>query len=747
MKKRTFPLTFAYLLLAIFLFQDLQAQTSFTDSLERALKSAKGEDRVAILLQLSKSAADKSEALQWARQAVELSQSDKNKALSLNQVAWSLKNRFEFDSATSYARQALTHAEGLDDALVTSDIYNTFGSIFNNRNQFDSAIYYNELALAKRVEANDLPSQAVSMNNLSIIYQRTADYAKAAQLIDRSIEIYEELGMERSMADSYLNKGNLLTNKGDLDSAYLSFQNSLKAYEKLGLNVMMTYALINMATVAVELDNWDDAEAGYRQSLNILLKTDPNPQLLAFAYNGVGVVHEKVYADADSALHYYSLGADNARQAQSNYLLSISHNNLGSIYADKGDYHKAIEYLESARELKTAMGERSGLSAVYVGLGEAYQSMGNRAKAEENLLAGLKLAEEINELGDRERAYGALYEFYKSGNQYKAALNYLEKMNIAKDSLLNREHLATVADLNIGYETEKKEQQIALQNARLMQQDVELQRNQIVIVSLIIMAVLLVVIVLLVRNRSQKEKALLEQEARLKLREAEINAVIASQEKERNRFARDLHDGFGQLISVLKLNLSQLNETSAKEAEKRYEVFKNGESVINEMYAELRNICFDLMPQTLVKRGLMPALKEFGSRLNQTDQVNCEVLVFANNERLNELVEISLFRITQEWVNNILKYAQADHITIQLIHEDGEVTLTVEDNGNGFDPQIFYRGSGNGWKNIQTRLNQIKGEFDIDSRPGVRGTMMTVVVETRKKHSDIPTSTEKELTS
>ena len=97
LKKRTFPLTFAYLLLAIFLFQDLQAQTSFTDSLERTLKSAKGEDRVAILLQLSKSAADKSEALQWARQAVELSQSDKNKALSLTQVAWSLKNRFEFD--------------------------------------------------------------------------------------------------------------------------------------------------------------------------------------------------------------------------------------------------------------------------------------------------------------------------------------------------------------------------------------------------------------------------------------------------------------------------------------------------------------------------------------------------------------------------------------------------------------------------------------------------------------------------
>ena len=201
---------------------------------------------------------------------------------------------------------------------------------------------------------------------------------------------------------------------------------------------------------------------------------------------------------------------------------------------------------------------------------------------------------------------------------------------------------------------------------------------------------LLIVLVLLNRNRAKKKEQLIQQEAQLKLREAELNAVINSQEKERNRFARDLHDGFGQLISVLKLNLSGLNDKDAEYPEKRMEVFKNGESVINDMYAELRSICFDLMPQTLVKKGLTIALKEFGDRITQSKKVVCEVIVFSNKERLPELIEISLFRICQEWVNNVMKYAEPNHITIQLTRDETELTLTVEDDGNGFNSGLFF---------------------------------------------------------
>jgi signal transduction histidine kinase len=162
--------------------------------------------------------------------------------------------------------------------------------------------------------------------------------------------------------------------------------------------------------------------------------------------------------------------------------------------------------------------------------------------------------------------------------------------------------------------------------------------------------------------------------------------------------------------------------------EKRAEVFKNGESVIHEMSVELRNFCFDLMPQTLVKRGLNSTLREFGIRVSQARKVKCEVIGLDNKERLPNLVEISLFRITQVWVNYGLNKANATSIVIQVTREVSKVTLTIEDNGEGFDSEGFYKDSGNSWINIQARLNQINAQFKIDSHQGDKSTKAAINV-------------------
>lgn len=720
---------------------------SVLDSLQNALKNAKEPSvKSDILVQLARYSQDREQALDFSKQAFTLAQNSNQKSSAQNQIAWSFKNLFQFDSARKYAHSALDFALKNNDPLIVSDVYNTYGSIQNNLNNYDSALYFYNKALEYRSKTDDLAAQAVSMNNISIVLQRLGKFDESVIYIDKSIAIYEQLDMRRSAADSYLNKGNLLNNSGDLDSAYVSFQNALRAYESLDLQVMMTYALINMSTVALDLNKVDDALKGFKQSEDILIRNDGNAQLFAFTYNGLGVVYNEHFDMPDSAIYYLNKGGQFAREAESKYLLSISENNLGTAYRKLGKPDEAIQHFELALKLKTEMGELSGLSTVNIHLGEIYSDLQKNTLAEKYLKEGLRLAEEVGDMGYRVKAYTAWYEFAKKTGDFRASLSYLEKSGVVKDSLLNAEHLEKVAELNTQYETEKKEQQIALQQAQLTEQDLKLQRNRLLLAGLIVVAILLAIIILLIRNKARKKEQLLKQESELKLREAELNAVINSQEKERNRFARDLHDGFGQLISVLKLNISSLKDSDASKPEKRMEVFKNGESVINDMYQELRSICFDLMPQTLVKKGLTIALREFGDRINQSRKVGCDVMVFSNKERLPEIVEISLFRISQEWVNNILKYAEASHITIQLTRDTEELTLTIEDDGNGFDVQDFYQGKGNGWRNIQTRLNLIKAEFDLDTTPGRKGTLMTVnVANTTVKN--IPTSTERQITS
>jgi signal transduction histidine kinase len=110
------------------------------------------------------------------------------------------------------------------------------------------------------------------------------------------------------------------------------------------------------------------------------------------------------------------------------------------------------------------------------------------------------------------------------------------------------------------------------------------------------------------------------------------------------------------------------------------------------------------------------------ARVNGSGAIVIRVSSYDMPSRLTEVQEISLYRIIQEWVNNVMKYAQATVVEIQLICHEDELAVTVEDNGKGFDVSILQQGSGNGWKNINSRLNLIKAVMDLDSRPGVTGT-------------------------
>jgi signal transduction histidine kinase len=233
-----------------------------------------------------------------------------------------------------------------------------------------------------------------------------------------------------------------------------------------------------------------------------------------------------------------------------------------------------------------------------------------------------------------------------------------------------------------------------------------------------------VVVALLNRSRSKKQQELLLKAAELQLREAQIEAAIDSQEKERKRFARDLHDGFGQFISVLNLNLKSLE----KGASNREEVFESSTMVLDQMYRELKTICFNLMPETLIKQGVVNGIKEFSDRINIAGKVIVEVDTFGIDERLEDLQEISLYRITQEWVNNIIKYSDASKISIQLTKDESEITLMIEDDGNGFEKSLLTSGKGNGWKNLNSRANLIKGELELDTTPGIKGNTLILNV-------------------
>jgi signal transduction histidine kinase len=320
--------------------------------------------------------------------------------------------------------------------------------------------------------------------------------------------------------------------------------------------------------------------------------------------------------------------------------------------------------------------------------------------------------------------YGSLSESYAGAGKMQEAYQNLLLSNQYRDSVSRDEQLKVIEETKAIYETEKKEQQIALQQAELSQQQARLNQTYIVIGFLVITVIFIIIIFVLVRSRLKRKQQLLQKEKELSVREAYIEASIQSQENERKRFARDLHDGLGQLISSLRMILHPVHKNMG--IEERMIVNEKAETLLNDMHHEIRSIAFNLMPHTLIQYGLVPALKEMAERMNHSGAVVIRIDSFHVPDRLTELQEISLYRVVQEWVNNVIKYAQPSVIEVQLVGHDHEISVTIEDNGKGFDPSVLEKSEGNGWKNIQSRLNLLDGFYDIDSQPGKNGTTLTL---------------------
>ena len=212
----------------------------------------------------------------------------------------------------------------------------------------------------------------------------------------------------------------------------------------------------------------------------------------------------------------------------------------------------------------------------------------------------------------------------------------------------------------------------------------------------------------------------------LRQQDMAMRAVLEAEEAERQRIAKDLHDGVGQMMSAAKMNLSAVEaQLNLKTAEQKL-AFENIIQLVDDSCREVRSVSHNMMPNALLKNNLEAAIREFIYKL---DQQVLKVHLYAQglDERLDSNIETILYRIVQECVNNVIKHSEADTLDITIIKEPGEITATIEDNGKGFDTTDKEKFEGIGLKNMRTRVDYLKGTIDFDSSPG-NGTVVALHV-------------------
>ncbi len=208
-----------------------------------------------------------------------------------------------------------------------------------------------------------------------------------------------------------------------------------------------------------------------------------------------------------------------------------------------------------------------------------------------------------------------------------------------------------------------------------------------------------------------------------------LNAMLEGQEHERKRLAKEIHDGIGPLMSTIKLNIESVKKEIDHSDEKTLKKIDNMEELVQNVATDIRGISHALMPSALRDFGLISALENLVLKINGSESIAVQLYNSGIQNRLNHNIELGLYRITQELINNALKYAKAKNITIQIIKHPEQVTLTVEDDGVGFQKEKIQElvNTGIGLRNINTRTKAMNGFLAIDTSIG-NGVTTTVEV-------------------
>ncbi len=311
--------------------------------------------------------------------------------------------------------------------------------------------------------------------------------------------------------------------------------------------------------------------------------------------------------------------------------------------------------------------------------------------------------------------------------KYKSAYKHKFDENQLREDRYQEKSEITVAEINTKYETEKKEKQLLIEQQQKKQ-------NKNIAIGLGISLLFGSIIALLLFKNTRKKQRLAEQAKALEsqklatvLKEQElvsIDAMIEGQEKERQRIANDLHDDLGGLMATVKLHFNALKEKQTPD------LFDKTTTLLDEAYHKIRSIAHTKNSGVIAKQGLLIALQNMADKISTSNKISVDVIDHGLENRLENSLELTIFRIVQELITNVIKHAEATEAVIHLTNHDDILNIMIEDNGKGFNPnQITTKNKGMGLSSIDKRVEHLNGKMTIESEQG-SGTTIIIDIPT-----------------
>lgn len=695
----------------------------------------------------------------------------------------------DYDSVATerYVLKAGALADQLKDKKSKSEVYRQQGLMYMAFDNIPKTLISFEKSLELARSINDRILVGDIYNSISNAYGQVHNDKMVDEYMLKALKEYQQQNSESDIAMVYANMGSNSSRRGNYTKAIEYFLKSLAIRERLHNDKGIGSAAFNITIPYKFLKRYDEA-LKYNQLAIEKLTLVKNEGMLASAYAVKGSIFRSL-KNYDEAFLYINKALPLFEKYKNTAGIRNCYDNIGLLYVEKKDLKNALKYFLMSKQISVDMDDPRGIVSADVNVAQTALDLQDLKKTALTLSEAEPLARKYSFKEDLAELYKIRLQYAIAMNEQGNANNSFNNYLSLKDSLSSKDVNEQISEMQTRYDTEKKDNQITLlnkekhinllqlknQNLTIQQKQSQIaQKDQVLLINqleiknqhqemanqlldneqkaqnikalkkqsriqelelvnqglklkernIFITAFGILMVAGLVVAYAYYNRYKIKQETRLqaeihKQQEIETRSLFEGEQNERIRIARDLHDSIGQMLSVIKMNVSNVPESSTTATTLE---------LVDRTITEVRNISHNLIPEEL-NFGLFTALEDMCDKINQSNntQVSINIPDEIRAHQFEKTNELSIYRIVQEVLNNMVKHAQASQINLEVTQQEHNLTIGIKDNGNGFDTSQIKKSKGLGWKNIAARVNMLDGKMKVRSEQ-LTGTQIEITI-------------------
>lgn len=591
-------------------------------------------------------------------------------------------------------------------------------SIYKNNPKKAISILEKSKSIAK--VQNQTFEEARAINGLGLVYRDLGEFKKAIEFSKQSIEISSDSLLIASASN---NIGVCNRQLGEYEDALTNYLKALEIYDALNEKSKEATVTNNIGMVYSYLGVNDKAIEYHLKAKNVFEELD-NKKGISEVYNNIAIIYAND-GNLQKALNYFKYSLEIERELDDKKGIAESVNNVGAVFYYLQEIDSAMVYFTKSAFIEKQIGNYAGAGASYNNMAQVLMEFDRAGEAKKYIDSAYYYATTYDVAVDVETALQNYSQYYEITNNKDKALSYYKEFSKVRDSVLNLKTTSKIAELEIEFQTEKKEKEILSQRADLAEKELDLSKKNIYILGLGALAVVLGLLGYLFYNQQKLKNRQLKKENQLKDALLKIETQNKLQEQ-RLRISRDLHDNIGAQLTFIISSLDNL-KYGFKIPEKLGSKLKGISEFTTTTIHELRDTIWAMNKDKITFEDLQIRISNFIDQANlaaQNIKFNFNVDESVDNDiAFTSVKGMNIYRIIQEAINNAVKYAEASIINVDISKQDDTMMISIKDDGKGFDENTINRG--NGINNMKKRADDMKSKCSISSSLG-EGTTITI---------------------